>query len=287
MKNKADNRASTRRHYDTICMRSAAGSMVVSSKGTSYFNDMLGTTLGSKAKGKKYSAAALTAFGEDLSSDTKGESSTHSTFSTLNSQFFTGKPHVAGLGHAFLFRNYRASLGKWQTADPLGYPDGWNPLVYCKNSITFAVDFLGCDPKVVGTDTEDAPSVVHDMGIHVHEGGVYNGRSCHWYIIDTFVYDITIMQDFTRKRRWETIDGLENVLNGIGYGLDFSGGLLVLTGAGSIPAGGVLIGGVLFHSAADMLNYLNGWIDVPTGEKIRVKSDIPRYVDSFELHVLE
>ncbi len=30
------------------------------SSGTSYFNDMLGTTLGAKAKGWKYSAAALT-----------------------------------------------------------------------------------------------------------------------------------------------------------------------------------------------------------------------------------
>ena len=36
------------------------GNPVVSSKGTSYFNDMPGTTLGAKAKGKKYSAAALT-----------------------------------------------------------------------------------------------------------------------------------------------------------------------------------------------------------------------------------
>ena len=120
------------------------GNPVVSSKGTSYFNDILGTTLGAKTKGRKYSAAALTAFGEDLSSDTKGESSTHSTFSTLNSQFFTGKPHVAGLGHAFLFRNYRASLGKWQTADPLGYPDGWNRLVYCNNGATSEVDYMGC-----------------------------------------------------------------------------------------------------------------------------------------------
>ena len=36
------------------------GNPVVSSKETSYFNDMPGTTLGAKAKGKKYSVAALT-----------------------------------------------------------------------------------------------------------------------------------------------------------------------------------------------------------------------------------
>ena len=41
------------------------GNPVVSSKGTSYFNDMLGTTVGSKKDGK-YSAAVLTAFGERL-----------------------------------------------------------------------------------------------------------------------------------------------------------------------------------------------------------------------------
>ena len=121
------------------------GNPVVSSKGTSYFNDVLGTTLGAKAKGRKYSAAALTAFGEDLSVDTNGGTSSHSTLSTLNSRlFFTGKPHVAGLGHAFLFRNYRAGLAKWQTADPLGYPDGWNSLAYCRNVPPSHIDLFGC-----------------------------------------------------------------------------------------------------------------------------------------------
>ena len=119
------------------------GNPVVSSKGTSYFNDMLGTTLGAKAKGRKYSAAALSAFGEDLSADAKGESSTHSTFSTLNSQFFTGKPHVAGIGHVFLFRNYRATFGKWLTADPFGYPDGWNRMAYGVNSPLEGLDLRG------------------------------------------------------------------------------------------------------------------------------------------------
>ena len=40
-------------------------------------------------------------------------------------------------------RNYRADLSKWQTADPLGYPDGWNPLAYCGNRVTDAVDLWG------------------------------------------------------------------------------------------------------------------------------------------------
>lgn len=51
---------------------------------------------------------------------------------------------VAGrLGRAFLMHNYRADLAKWQTADPIGYPDGWNPLAYCNNDVTRNVDFLG------------------------------------------------------------------------------------------------------------------------------------------------
>ena len=108
------------------------GNPVVSSGGTTYFNDMLGTTLGAKAKGK-YSAAALTAFGEN-----------HLTTQPPNHQtFFTGKPYVAGLGHAFFFRNYRAGLVKWQTADPLGYPDGWNRLAYGMNRPCDGFDLCG------------------------------------------------------------------------------------------------------------------------------------------------
>ncbi len=88
------------------------GNPVASSKGTSYFNDMLGTTVGSKSNGK-YSAAALTAFGENLSVD--------SPTPTQNSNFFTGKPYVEGLGHAFWMRNYRAGLAKGWGSDPSGY----------------------------------------------------------------------------------------------------------------------------------------------------------------------
>ena len=119
------------------------GNPVVSSTGVSYFNDMLGTTLGKKEKSGKYSVAAITAFGEDLSD--------HSPTPTHSSNFFTGKPYVEGLGHAFLFRNYRASLGKWQTADLLGYPDGWNQLAYCGNGVINASDLFGA-VKIVCQD---------------------------------------------------------------------------------------------------------------------------------------
>ena len=114
------------------------GTPVASSKGTTYFNDLLGTTVGVREgrKAPRYSAAALTAFGEAVNS-ASGPSVAES------STFFTGKPHVDGLGRAFLFRNYRAPLAKWQTADPLGYPDGWNQLAYCRNVGNLYIDVLG------------------------------------------------------------------------------------------------------------------------------------------------
>ena len=113
-------------------------------------HDLLGTTVGAKS-GATYTAAALSAFGEDLNH--------HSPTPTSNSHsFYTGKPHVPGLGYAFLMRNYRAGLAKWQTADPMGYPDGWNALAYCNNGVTGAVDLWGCE-KVLpdGGDTRWAP----------------------------------------------------------------------------------------------------------------------------------
>ena len=110
----------------------------------SIINDALGTTVGSwegrassrPESGLRYSAAALTAFGENVSVD--------SPTPTQNSNFFTGKPYVEGLGLAFWMRNYRAGLAKWQSADPMGYPDGWNQLAYCNNAATSAVDLWGC-----------------------------------------------------------------------------------------------------------------------------------------------
>ena len=106
-------------------------------------NDALGTTIGSKSNGK-YSAAVLTAFGETLET-LQCEATSNFKHQTSNSQtFFTGKPYVEGLGHAFWMRNYRAGLAKWQSADPMGYPDGWNQLAYCGNGVTSAVDLWGC-----------------------------------------------------------------------------------------------------------------------------------------------
>ena len=98
------------------------------------FDDMLGNTLGVK-DGEKFSAIDRDAFGE-LKPGEKPN---------LAVNFFTGKPEIDGLGYSFLFRNYRADLGKWQTTDPLGYPDGWNNLAYVNNGVTMNIDWLGLD----------------------------------------------------------------------------------------------------------------------------------------------
>ena len=90
------------------------------------FNDMLGNTSGVKGK-DAYHLIKMTAFGESDNVDA----------------FFTGKPLVGELGYAFLFRNYRPEQGKWQTADPLGYPDGWNNFAYVNNWVIFSIDPLG------------------------------------------------------------------------------------------------------------------------------------------------
>ena len=96
------------------------------------FDDALGNTLGVK-DGEKFSAIDRDAFGE-LKPGEKPN---------LAVNFFTGKPEVDGLGYSFLLRNYRADLGKWQTTDPLGYPDGWNNLAYVNNGVTMRIDWLG------------------------------------------------------------------------------------------------------------------------------------------------
>ena len=114
------------------------GSPVLSSSGGMMFNDVLGTTLGTDGAGG-YAATSLTSFGDPIPGGPRLSRPDAASPDAL----FTGKPHVDGLGYAFLFRNYRPGLGKWQTADPLGYPDGWNQLAYCENHSNMYFDFLG------------------------------------------------------------------------------------------------------------------------------------------------
>lgn len=102
------------------------GAPVLAGKDGRMFNDALGNTLGRIVK-DGYQRVSMTSFGDTADDDV----------------FFTGKPHIDGLGYAFLFRNYRPDLGKWTMADPLGYPNGWNNMAYCNNMILIALDPSG------------------------------------------------------------------------------------------------------------------------------------------------
>ena len=122
------------------------------------FTDILGTSIG-KVSGNGYSAIDKTSFGADT---------------TDKSSFFTGKPYVEDLGYAFLFRNYRPDMGKWQIQDPIniiykrheitlnhldehiatiGYPNGWNNLSYCNNYVTVEFDIYGLICPICGSNT--------------------------------------------------------------------------------------------------------------------------------------
>ncbi len=119
------------------------------------FDDMLGNSIGIK-DGQSITAIRRDAFGNILGSNTLNSPMADGNMEdsvpiTLNGKelndydFFTGKPNVEGLGYNFVYRNYRSELGKWQTHDPKGYPDGWNNLAYCNNWTTTAIDPWGTD----------------------------------------------------------------------------------------------------------------------------------------------
>ncbi len=113
------------------------GNPILSSKDGVMFNDMLGNTLGIKSS-DGFNTVSMTAFGEPTTSQPN-----NSTTEIDKVGFFTGKPFIGELGYAFLFRNYRADQGKWQTKDPLGYPDGWNNLAYLNNGVVYDIDLFG------------------------------------------------------------------------------------------------------------------------------------------------
>ena len=111
-------------------------SLVHAKDGKVMFNDRLGSTVAVKGD-ESYSMTSMTAFGES------GDSGA----------FFTGKPFIGELGYAFLMRSYRPENGKWQTADPMGYPDGWNALAYCNNGVTSCVDLWAATQYEIQNET--------------------------------------------------------------------------------------------------------------------------------------
>jgi len=138
------------------------GGNPILANGKGLFNDMLGNTLGVIGEKDKFTTIKRDAFGKTL------ENKAGSQYN-----MFTGKPQIEGLGYAFLFRNYRPNLGKWQTQDPiaiviatfgsknmklrsefmasLGYPDEWNNLAYVNNKVTDCIDWQGTNPVLVSS----------------------------------------------------------------------------------------------------------------------------------------
>ena len=145
------------------------GNPILSSKDGVMFNDMLGSTLNIGGK-----AINMTAFGESADSNA----------------MYTGKPYIGELGYAFLFRNYRSDYGKWQTSDPLGYPDGWNNLAYVNNGSFANIDFLGAWTLVADTGMPPTPSTVTSstqwtIGENFSGYGIYSVTTYSWVQIAT------------------------------------------------------------------------------------------------------
>jgi YD repeat-containing protein len=140
----------------------ATGGNPVASMGRSFLNDMLGSTVGvHDRKARTRTAVSMTLFGETDAAEA----------------YFTGKPELPELGYAFLVRSYRADLGKWQTRDPLGYPDGWNAMAYCNDRFGTDYDYVG-GKTIRGTG-----------GNHVDtEAEVY-----HWYDYDPIPWEYRVI----------------------------------------------------------------------------------------------
>ena len=122
------------------------GNPILSSKQGVMFNDMLGNTLGTKQE--KFKSVQMTAFGETKDPEA----------------LYTGKPFIGELGYAFLFRNYRADKGKWLSADPLGYPDGWNNLSYVNNEVVTTIDWLGGARVIIASLFDALNHYAYGMG---------------------------------------------------------------------------------------------------------------------------
>lgn len=48
--------------------------------------------------------------------------------------------------------------------------------------------------------------------------------------------------------------------HGVGLGLDLSAGYAAVTGVGAVPAGGLVLGGIVCHTLADIVDTFNSWV---------------------------
>ena len=148
-----------------------------------------------------------------------GAPTDHSSLTT--DHFFTGKPHVGEMGYVFLFRAYCADQGKWQTSDPLGYPDGWNNFAYVNNGITAAFDYLGG----YRIEWEGTWGVSEKTAIQTAFSQISATCSIRIFEIDSILNDLNLKQlacphhsnHWTEliMNVWNVKRLLENVVNGI------------------------------------------------------------------------
>ena len=113
--------------------------LAINEVSTPIFSDVLGSSIGFLEK-ETYTPINKTSFGMHNLSE---------------NSFFTGKPYVEGLGYVFLFRNYNANIGKWQTEDLIRYSDGLNSFSYCNNHVVSSIDLWGCAEKFIKTRNLD------------------------------------------------------------------------------------------------------------------------------------
>ncbi|MGJ3242032.1 MAG: RHS repeat-associated core domain-containing protein, partial [Opitutales bacterium] len=126
------------------------GSAIADEDETVFISDFLGNTLltlpgeaaTTVAKGKR----ATTGF----SYLTTAHGVTVDEESDIESARFTGKPYDEDLeAHVFPYRNYATALGRWTSADPLGFPDGPNRHFYAPVP-TLGLDPLGLVTRIAG-----------------------------------------------------------------------------------------------------------------------------------------
>ena len=176
------------------------------------FNDMLGTTQGSISKNGKYQATNRTAFGAGSKEG-----------------FFTGKPHVEGLGSVFLYRNYRPNQAKWTASDPIGYPDGSNNFAYVNNKVINNIDWLGGESYTITGVTS-----VYSMGSRSDSSSIHHD-------LDENITTISLFVTFYIKidsRSW----GAQTVTTNLGNTFDISAGS---SGSGyGEPPGTLLYSGI-------------------------------------------
>ena len=216
------------------------------------FNDLLGNTLGVKDQ-SSYQPIRMTAFGESDNADA----------------FFTGKPLVGELGYTFLFRNYRPEQGKWQTSDPLGYPDGWNNFAYVGNAVSENVDYMGMWATGIAYPASELPATVASDTLLANRAYQYfldrnaqlSAALVHRIMTSTSstLSDVTISKNYTDRIQKDT---------GFGKVIDFINEKMDSANAGDVVSFDNQVSTTLV-SDYDLANSIHGVVFTVTGSILK------------------